>query len=128
MSKEKTNNGKDSEEKMSNEMTRDMDSLFDSYCKFCNKGPDKMSIDNAKKWFSQAGLISKEYGIEGSDVEKAFEETAKDETELTKSQFEGMVGVIADRKNKTKIELMDKLVLAGEPRICNVTDLINKIC
>ncbi|GFU89206.1 hypothetical protein TNCV_2896541 [Trichonephila clavipes] len=113
---------------MSDEGVRDFKALFESYCKFNDKGTDKMPVENVKKWFCQAGLIGKEFGIEPSDIEEAFEEAAKGKKEVNSDEFGGLVGVVANRKNISKGVLMDKLKEAGEPKASGFKDMMSKIC
>ncbi|GFQ80396.1 hypothetical protein TNCT_418681 [Trichonephila clavata] len=113
---------------MSDEGVRDFKALFESYCKFNDKGTDKMPVVNVKKWFCQAGLLGKEFGIEASDIEEVFEETAKGKNEINSDEFGGLVGAVAERKNLTKTVLMDKLKNAGEPKVSGFKDMMSKIC
>ncbi|GFQ71012.1 ATP-dependent DNA helicase [Trichonephila clavata] len=60
---------------------------FELFCKSVGETEKKLSLENVKKWFRQAGILGDQKEVSDSDVSKAFSEVAKEKQAIDYSEW-----------------------------------------
>ncbi|GFY37162.1 EF-hand domain-containing protein [Trichonephila inaurata madagascariensis] len=95
---------------------------FDLICTTSGGKDGKLTFENIKQWFKQAGVIGPETGITDTDVQTAFSEAVKDEKEADFTKTKELVSSLGKAKDKDPKELMEKLGASAPPKMGQGTD------
>ncbi|GFR16074.1 EF-hand domain-containing protein [Trichonephila clavata] len=87
---------------------------FELFCKSVGETEKKLSLENVKKWFRQAGILGDQKEVSDSDVSKAFSEVAKEKQAIDYSEVKELIGSLCMQKGIDPQELMRKL--SGSPQ------------
>ncbi|GFU23244.1 EF-hand domain-containing protein [Nephila pilipes] len=93
---------------------KNLQAAFEIFCKAEGGKDGKLSVDGMKKWFRQAGIITKDTGITDTDVDKAFSVVVENKEGVTFTELKECVISIAKDKNLDHKELLNKLGEAGQ--------------
>ncbi|KAF8766799.1 hypothetical protein HNY73_019828 [Argiope bruennichi] len=87
----------------------DIKAIFEKYTEAAgNKG--KLLLEDAKKWFSEAGLISEKSGKTESEFGESFTKAAKDKASMTYDEFNKYIQSLAKDLKLEANELINKLI------------------
>ncbi|GFY37159.1 EF-hand domain-containing protein [Trichonephila inaurata madagascariensis] len=87
---------------------------FELFCKSVGETEKKLSLENVKKWFRQAGILGDQKEVSDSDVSKAFSEVAKEKQAIDYSEVKELIGNLCIQKSIDPQQLMRKL--SGSPQ------------
>ncbi|GFX23135.1 EF-hand domain-containing protein [Trichonephila clavipes] len=87
---------------------------FELFCKSVGETEKKLSLENVKKWFRQAGILGEQAEVSDSDVSKAFSEVAKEKQAIDYSEVKELIGNLCIQKGIDPQQLMRKL--SGSPQ------------
>ncbi|GBM17337.1 hypothetical protein AVEN_13224-2 [Araneus ventricosus] len=108
---------------------QDLETLFNLYANFGDRdGVNGITLKSINKWLRQANVLDPKEGIAMEDTASAFAEVAKDKKRIDLDEFQGFIRALAISKDKDVEVVMNKILAAGRPKICSMSDFMMKIC